>query len=732
MVDYLWLIPILPLIGFIINGLFGRNLGKQAVSIIGPASVAGSFLIAATAFFTLPEQAVRKLHYTWFSAGDFSVDVAFRLDHLSIIMTLVVTGVGFLIHVYSIGYMHGETKLAYARYFAYINLFSFAMLVLVLADNFLLMFVGWEGVGLCSYLLIGYYYKKDSASDAGKKAFIVNRIGDAGLLIGMFLIFGIFGSLDYDVVLNPAMAAGASLDPMMAGLIPLICLALFIGATGKSAQIPLYVWLPDAMEGPTPVSALIHAATMVTAGVYLVVRCNVLYALSPDILMVVAVVGALTAIFSATIGLAQFDIKRVLAYSTVSQLGYMFFAAGVGAYSAAIFHLMTHAFFKACLFLCSGSVIHGMHHEQDMRKMGGLKALMPITYLTMLISTLAIAGIPPFSGFFSKDAILWAAVENGHNLLWLLGAVAAMVTSFYMFRLMYMTFSGSFRSSEEEKKKVHESPATMTLPLIILAALATVAGFIGLPYAFKANMGLPYDQFGHFLEPGEEHAEHQAIVMDRETLLLAGKYTVDHHGDDHGPAEDHATEGDDHGPAAANLPATPADMNYPGAAEALYYQWKGGFYNRDEALEEGARLTGLAKAEVRSSHKEHDVAGEWLFMVISVALAGVGWFFARLLYKDKKPDVVAERGGRAFEVLNNKYYVDELYNLTVVKPMVKGSRRVLWRIFDAGLLDGVAVNGSAKSVGFVGKVARLLHTGYVQSYLFFFLVGILVLLSIIL
>jgi NADH-quinone oxidoreductase subunit L len=727
MLEMIWLIPILPLIGFLINGLIGGRLGKQAVSIIAPAAVGGSFIIAVLLFFNLPENAVSKVHYTWMSVGDFHVDVALRLDHLSIIMTLVVTGVGFLIHIYSIGYIHHESKGGVARYFAYINLFSFAMLVLVLADNFLLMFVGWEGVGLCSYLLIGYWYKKDSASDAGKKAFIVNRIGDAGLLIAMFTIFAIFGSLDYDVVLNPALAAGASAS----GLIPLICLAIFIGATGKSAQIPLYVWLPDAMEGPTPVSALIHAATMVTAGVYMVVRCNVLYALSPDVLMVVAVVGALTAIFSATIGLAQFDIKRVLAYSTVSQLGYMFFAAGVGAYSAAIFHLVTHAFFKACLFLCSGSVIHGMHEEQDMRKMGGLKVLMPITYLTMLISTLAIAGIPPFAGFFSKDAILWAAVENGHNILWLLGAVAAMVTSFYMFRLMYMTFSGSFRNGEEARKKVHESPATMTLPLIVLAALATVAGFVGLPYAFKANFGLPYDQFGHFLEPGDKEAGAQAIILDRETLLLAGKDSA--HGDH---AEDagqvnHGDEGE-HGPSPHIAGAADSNSNLATLASSIYEKYRLGTLSRDEALSEANKLTMAAKTEVRKHHHEHNVVGEWIFMVISVVLALIGWFFARLLYKDKEPDIVAQKGGAAFRLLENKYYVDEIYNAGVVNPLVKGSRNLLWKFFDAGLIDGLAVNGSARSVGLVGRIARLLHTGYVQSYLFFFLVGVLVLIAIVL
>jgi NADH-quinone oxidoreductase subunit L len=629
-------------------------------------------------FFQMPAEATVKAYYTWIQVGDFSVDFALRLDPLSIVMTLVVTGVGMLIHIYSIGYMHHEKPLAYARYFSYINLFSFAMLVLVLADNFLLMFVGWEGVGLCSYLLIGYWYHKDSASDAGKKAFIVNRIGDAGFLLAIFTIFAIFGSLDYDTVLNPSVAAGVQAT---SGLLPLICLALFVGATGKSAQIPLYVWLPDAMEGPTPVSALIHAATMVTAGVYMVVRCNVLYALAPEMLYLVAVVGALTAIFSATIGIAQFDIKRVLAYSTVSQLGYMFFAAGVGAYGAAIFHLMTHAFFKACLFLCSGSVIHGMHEEQDMRKMGGLKVMMPITYITMLVSTLAIAGIPPFSGFFSKDAILWAAVDANEGGLWFLGAAAAVITSFYMFRLMYMTFSGKFRSSDEVKAKVHESPASMTGPLLILAVFATIAGFIGMPYAFKANLGLPYDEFGHFLEP--EDATAHSVILDREAQHIA------------------------------------ADIS-------------AGTITAEEAINHPDHHVVEAKAAVREHHHEHDVAGEWIFMAISVGLALVGWLLARWLYKDKVPDTLADKGGVIFKVLNNKYYVDELYDMSVVQPVVKGSNSVLWKFFDAGVIDGVAVNGSAKAVGFVGRIARLFHNGYVQSYLLFFLVGVLVILAIVL
>jgi NADH-quinone oxidoreductase subunit L len=413
--------------------------------------------------------------YSWIDSGDLSVPVRFVLDPLSMVMVLIVTGVGFLIHVYSTGYM-GHEK-AYGRYFAYLNLFTFAMLVLVMADNFLLMFFGWEGVGLCSYLLIGFWYQRPSAASAGKKAFVVNRIGDWGFMIGMFLIFVTFTTLDFGRVFAEApgrLAPGSTMATAIA-------LFLFIGAIGKSAQIPLYVWLPDAMEGPTPVSALIHAATMVTAGVYMIARCHILYTLAPTALAVVAVVGAATALFAATIGLLQKDIKRVLAYSTVSQLGYMFLAMGVGAFASGIFHLMTHAFFKALLFLGAGSVIHALSGEQDMDRMGGLKAHLPRTHLTMLIATLAIAGIFPFSGFFSKDEILYHAYESGGPILWAVGIVGAFLTAFYMFRLYFMTFHGRSRVTEEAKHHLHESPNSMTLPLMILAVLSLVAGFIQIP-----------------------------------------------------------------------------------------------------------------------------------------------------------------------------------------------------------------------------------------------------------
>ena len=496
--DNIWWVPILPLIGALMNGLLGYRMGKGWTTFWALGTTGLSFAIALLAFGNLlalapQERLFEKVLFTWVQAGSFTAEAGIQIDPLSGLFMLIVTGVGFLIHVYSVGYMGGEE--AYPRYFSYLNLFMFSMLLLVMGNNFLLMFIGWEGVGLCSYLLIGYYYKKDSAADAGKKAFVMNRIGDFGFLLAIMWIFWAIGSIDYTTVF----AAAPHSEELMRGtrwggltVVTLITLFLFLGATGKSAQIPLYTWLPDAMEGPTPVSALIHAATMVTAGVYMVARCSVLFNMAPGTMMVVAAVGAVTAIFAATMGLYQNDIKRVLAYSTVSQLGYMFLACGVGAYVAAVFHVMTHAFFKACLFLGSGSVIHGMSGEQDMRQMGGLKDKMPYTHWTFLISTLAIAGIPVFSGFFSKDEILLSAFLGhtpGHLFYWLLATVAAFVTAFYMFRLYYMTFTGELRAVDHHvRDHVHESPFVMTIPLMILAFLATVGGFLGLPSALAPHV----------------------------------------------------------------------------------------------------------------------------------------------------------------------------------------------------------------------------------------------------
>jgi NADH-quinone oxidoreductase subunit L len=475
------LIPALPLAAVALNLLLGDRLGKRGTAWLACSTIGLAFLLAVRAALRLAglppdERTIVETVYTWFRVADFSADVAWQLDPLSSVMALVVTGVGFLIHVYSVGYMAHDPS--FRRFFLYLNLFMFAMLTLVLADNFLLMFVGWEGVGLCSYLLIGFWYQRPSAAEAGKKAFIVNRIGDFGFLLGMFFLFTTGGSLAYAhtfAIAPHVFTAGGA-------LITLTTLLLFLGATGKSAQIPLYVWLPDAMEGPTPVSALIHAATMVTAGVYMVARCHVLFELAPASLETVAVIGAATALLAATIGLAQNDIKRVLAYSTVSQLGYMFFALGVGGFTAGIFHLMTHAFFKALLFLGAGSVIHALSDEQDLRRMGGLASRLPWTHGTMLVATLAISGIPPFAGFFSKDEILADAYASGHYGVWIAGLVGAALTAFYMFRLYILAFRGTSRLSHEAEHHLHESPATMTGPLVVLAALSLVGGWIGLPF----------------------------------------------------------------------------------------------------------------------------------------------------------------------------------------------------------------------------------------------------------
>jgi NADH-quinone oxidoreductase subunit L len=509
--DLIWLIPLFPAAGFLINGLFGKRMPKAAVGVIASGAVLVSFIFAVGAvnqLHHLPEH--ERSHvvtvYEWINAGSitaatgeparFLVNWAFLLDPLSSVMVLVVTGIGFLIHIYSTGYMWEED--GFYRFFAYLNLFMFSMLTLVLGANYVMMFIGWEGVGLCSYLLIGYYFLKKSAGDAAKKAFIVNRVGDWGLATGILLIFVNFGSMDFVTVgevIREGVAAGTY--TMSQPIFIAIALCLFVGATGKSAQIPLFVWLPDAMEGPTPVSALIHAATMVTAGVYMVARSNWIYQLAPEAMAVIAIVGALTALFAASIALVQNDIKRVLAYSTVSQLGYMFLALGVGSFVGGVFHLMTHAFFKALLFLGSGSVIHAMHHEQDMRKMGALSKKIPITFMTMAIGTVAIAGIPPLAGFFSKDEILWQAFssEHGHILLWVIGAIVAGMTSFYMFRLLFMTFFGESHVDHHTEAHIHESPKRMTVPLMVLAVGSVVAGWIGLPAWLGTN------HFHHWLEP---------------------------------------------------------------------------------------------------------------------------------------------------------------------------------------------------------------------------------------
>ncbi|MCS7280583.1 MAG: NADH-quinone oxidoreductase subunit L [Desulfobacterota bacterium] len=499
MTEHIWLIPSFPAIGFLINGLLGKRIPKSVVSWVGCLSVFLSFCVSVLIFIELlklPPQArfIEKDIFDWIVSGEFVTKVGFRIDPLSIVMCLIVTGVGFLIHVYSVGYMHDDP--GYSRYFTYLNLFVFMMLILVTGNNVLLMFVGWEGVGLCSYLLIGFWYEKDSASNAGKKAFIVNRIGDYGFLLGIFLLFLSLGEKGVWTLNFSEIEKNVTL--LDRNVVALITLLFFIGATGKSAQIPLYVWLPDAMEGPTPVSALIHAATMVTAGVYMIARLNFLYSMAPEIMSLVAIVGVLTAMFAASIGFAQYDIKRVLAYSTISQLGYMFLGVGVGAYAAGIFHLMTHAFFKALLFLGAGSVMHALAGELDMRKMGGLKRYLPTTYWTFLVACLAIAGIPGFSGFFSKDEILWKALSSPHGgiFVYAIALVTAGMTAFYMFRLLFNVFYGRERMDEELKHHVHESPKIMTVPLVILAILSIIGGYVGIPHVLGGGA-----HFEHFLEP---------------------------------------------------------------------------------------------------------------------------------------------------------------------------------------------------------------------------------------
>jgi NADH-quinone oxidoreductase subunit L len=470
------LIPFLPLLGFALNGLFGRRLSKTTVGVIGSGTLLISFILSVMCFNQVAETgSIQVTLYNFFTVGNLRADFGFLVDHLSVWMMLIVTGVGFLIHVYSIGYMHEDE--GFWKFFAYLNLFIFSMLLLVMGDNFMMLFFGWEGVGLCSYLLIGFWYTNKEYGKAARKAFIMNRIGDLGLLLGMFMILQIFGSLNYAEIFTalPTMR-------LEAGVVTTICILLFIGAMGKSAQLPLYTWLPDAMAGPTPVSALIHAATMVTAGVYLLARCNPLYGLSPDAMHFVAIIGLITCIFAAIIGLRQNDIKKVLAYSTVSQLGLMFVALGMGAYASAMFHVTTHAFFKALLFLAAGSVIHGMGGEQDIRKMGGLRKAMPITFWVFLIGTFAISGFPLLSGFFSKDEIFAFTYAHGGGIWWALAGLGALFTAIYMCRLLYVTFFGEFRGTHEQEHHLHESPRSMTIPLIILAALSIVGGFLNTPH----------------------------------------------------------------------------------------------------------------------------------------------------------------------------------------------------------------------------------------------------------
>ena len=646
--SYLWLVPLLPFTGFLINGTVGRKLPRAAVTGVALLFTAIPAALVAWLWATMKAagapETMRVVAGPWIQISGFHVDFAFTVDHLTLIMLGVVTGVGFLIHLYSVGYMAHEE--GYWRFFAYLNLFMFFMSVLVLAESFLLLFVGWEGVGLASYLLIGFYFKKDSAANAGKKAFIVNRIGDFGFLLAMFLIVQHFGSLDFTQVF----AAITANPGWQGGVLTTIALLLVVGAAGKSAQIPLYVWLPDAMEGPTPVSALIHAATMVTAGIYMVARCHVLFDRSPYTLGVVAIIGAATAIFAACIGMVQHDIKRVLAYSTVSQLGYMFLACGVGAYEAGVFHLMTHAFFKALLFLSAGSVIHALNGEQDMRKMGGLRKRIPITFWCMTAGVFAIAGIPPLAGFFSKDEILYRAFNHGDlgKVLWFVGLVTAGMTSFYMFRLWFKTFFGKERFEEHHDLHahgaavhaqsgshavmvadheddhashghgVHESPLIMTIPLMVLAVLSVIGGWVGIPIAFGGS-----NEAEHFLEP----------------VFAAG------------------------------------------------------------LTEAGSHL------------KEYALAGT------SVLVGLLGFFVAWLFYY-KKPGIAAAMAQRApgfYRIVENKFYIDEIYQMFLVTPLLMFSRIVLDGLVDGGIVKGSGAAAGATTRG-LGSLVRRMQSGNIRSY----------------
>jgi NADH-quinone oxidoreductase subunit L len=655
---HLWLIPVLPLVGAAINGFLGKNVSRQTVAAVALLCSGAAFamvLFVASRFSSLTTPHVEFLA-TWIRAGAFQVDFSFYLDQLSLLMLLVVTGVGFLIHIYSVGYIWEEG--GFYRFFAYLNLFMFFMLTLVLASNYLLMFIGWEGVGLASYLLIGFWFTKDSAASAGKKAFIVNRVGDFGFLIALFLLIKHFGSLNFEQVFQ-------SVTPMPpetggAGLLTTVGLLLMVGAAGKSAQIPLYVWLPDAMEGPTPVSALIHAATMVTAGVYMVSRSHVIFERAPMALTVVAIIGTLTALFAATIGITQTDIKRVLAYSTVSQLGYMFIACGVGAFSAAIFHLMTHAFFKGLLFLAAGSVIHAVNGEQDMRQMGGLRTKIPWTFWTMTIATFAIAGIPPFAGFFSKDEILWRAYQASW-VYWFIGLFTAFLTSFYMFRLWFMTFFGEYRGAAEESHLdsehdlahdntragapaphghgqggIHESPRLMVIPLVVLAVLSFTGGWIGVPASLGGS-----NRFERFLGP----IFHSAIVA------------------------------------------------------------------------EGGSATAAPERETGGHEPQTGHGTELLFTGISVFAGLVGFVLAWLLYyhDPQLPQRIAAGLGGLYEAVVHKYYIDELYATLFVKPLIAGSALILWHGIDQDVIDASVDNG-AQGANEVSDSIRHMQSGNLRSY----------------
>jgi len=616
MSNYVYLVPLFPLIGFLINGLFRKSIPKSLSGLIGSAMILASFVVSAGIFFQVKQEGFQPVIVTLFQfihAEKLTIPFSFLVDPLSTLFLLIITGVGFLIHLYSVGYMNEENAPDYAKYFCYLNLFVFFMLLLVLGSNYVILFIGWEGVGLCSYLLIGYWFKNIDYDNAAKKAFIMNRIGDVGFLIAIFALVFKFNSVSFDTVFQAAPTATT-------GFLTAVTLLLFLGATGKSAQIPLYTWLPDAMAGPTPVSALIHAATMVTAGIYMIARSHVLYNLAPVSQTVVAITGLATIILAALIAVKQNDIKKVLAYSTVSQLGYMFLGLGVGAYTEAVFHVLTHAFFKALLFLCAGSVIHAMSGEQDIRSMGGLKKYLPITHFTFLMGCVAISGIPPFSGFFSKDEILTAAYGK-NPVYFIVGVAGAMITAFYMFRLYATTFLGNFRGTEKQQHHLHESPSTITIPLVVLAILATVGGFLGVPELFAKNSNL----LSHFLNP-----------------VLGG-------------------EGN-----AAEIPAST----------------------------------------------------EWMLMGISTILA-ISMVLYALSRFSKKPDLAQPVGFGKW--MADKFYVDELYDALIVKPL-NALADFFNRIIEKKLIDGL-VNGTGRLVQYGSRQLRYLQSGQVGGYVLLMVIG---------
>ncbi len=616
-----YLIPLFPLLGFLINGLGRKSLSKSLIGIIGSGTILASFVISVLVFFDVKANGASVITlFNFIQLKSLVIPFAFQVDQLSALFLLIITGIGFLIHLYSTAYMHEEEPQHFGRYFAYLNLFIFSMLLLVLGANYVIMFIGWEGVGLCSYLLIGFWFKNNNYNYAAKKAFVMNRIGDLGFLLAVFWLIFKLGTATYTDVF-------AQVGQLSSFDITAITALLFVGAMGKSAQIPLYTWLPDAMAGPTPVSALIHAATMVTAGIYMIARSNILYTMAPGTQSLVAMVGLATAIFAATIAIKQNDIKKVLAYSTVSQLGYMFLGLGVGAYTGAVFHVMTHAFFKALLFLGAGSVIHAMHHEQDIRKMGGLKKYMPITHITFLLACLAIAGIPPFSGFFSKDEILMAALAK-NPIYYYLGLGGALMTAFYMFRLYTLTFLGGFRGTQEQEHHLHESPSAMTIPLIVLAILSVVGGWVGIPELFAKDA----HSLEHFLAP-----------------IFAGSTAI---------AEKHHLE----------------------------------------------------------------ASQEWMYLLGSTGLIVVVIFYAINSYK--KYQTTSEESSGLGIVLENKWYVDELYDAVVVNPL-NALAGFFKNIVEKYVIDG-AVNGVGKLVGYGSRQLRLLQSGQVGNYLLFMVLAIVV------